>query len=503
MRVVHQAGDFEESLAAARREAGNAFADERVILERFVESPRHIEVQVFGDRHGNHVHLFERDCSAQRRYQKIVELAPALNYDAESGVATTLPADIRERLTTAALNAARAVNYTGAGTVEFLLGESGEVWFMEMNTRLQVEHPVTEMVTGLDLVEWQLRVAAGEPLPLPQQQIACRGYAIEVRIYAEDPSAGFLPSCGALNAIHWPELEHVRIETGVAEGDEISTHYDPMIAKLVAWSDRPEDLFKHVLKALSHTAVFGPATNIGFLQLLLNDTADRCGVIDTTYVDQHLQTLMFAMEPDARTLLPSVVRQLQIQEETSSVTAGSSDDRHSPWARLDGWRPLGSAARVVQFGRGENQWRFEAHGDGTVYRIGSEQQSWIVIGRPPQIEVDGQPQSVRVYQLGNQFQQVTSENRIQLTLMDPHGGDAATEEEQHDLLAPMPGRIIAIAVALGDHVTRGQPLVIMEAMKMELTIRAPRDAIIAALPHQQGEFIEADTLLVHFEEEAA
>jgi 3-methylcrotonyl-CoA carboxylase alpha subunit len=493
MRVVHEATEFEPSLAAAMREASSAFGDDRVILERYVEAPRHIEVQVFGDRHGNHVHLFERDCSAQRRYQKIVELAPAPGIDAKT----------RENLTSAALDAARAVNYTGAGTVEFLLEAGGDFWFMEMNTRLQVEHPVTEMVTGLDLVEWQLRVAAGEPLPLRQPEIHCQGHAIEVRIYAEDPAAGFLPSCGRLSAIYWPEMADVRVETGVTNGDEISVHYDPMIAKLVARAAHADQLFDVILEALSKTAVFGPATNIGFLQRLLNKTSDQVGVVDTTYVDNNLESLVGEEEHEAQTLLPAVVAQLRAQEDGSAATATGSDDPHSPWARLDGWRPAGGAARIVKLVTAMQQWRFLAYSDDASYRIQSDTRQWIVNGHPPLIEIDGQEQVANVYRLEEEIQLVTRQGRVQLTLVDPYDSNVTADEEKHDLLAPMPGRIIAIPVAVGDTVTQDQPLVIMEAMKMELTIRAPRDAIIAALPHTVDEFVDADTLLVHFEEKPA
>jgi 3-methylcrotonyl-CoA carboxylase alpha subunit len=502
MRVVRAEQEFDDALAAARREAENAFGDDRVILERYVDAPRHIEVQIFGDRHGGYVHLYERDCSAQRRYQKIIELAPALEIDPHSGQAMSLRPELREKITSAALEAARAVNYAGAGTVEFLLEDSGHFWFMEMNTRLQVEHPVTEMVTGLDLVEWQLRVAAGEPLPLAQKDIECRGHAIEVRIYAEDPDAGFLPSCGELKAIHWPaDMKDVRIETGVRSGDVISVHYDPMIAKLVAWADEPAALFEKIQEALSHTAVFGPMTNIGFLQRLIKRTLDRFGTVDTTYVDSRLEDLAANTEPDDATLLPAVVAVLQSQENKSAASAGESTDPYTPWARLDGWRNHGGASRVVKLAAAGQQWQFDARGIGGNYQITSDKQNWDVRGHPPLLEVDSQPLRAVIYRQGNEIQQITTTDRISLTVLENHSA-VAEDAQQHDLLAPMPGRIIAIPVSVGERVSEGQTLLIMEAMKMELSIRAPRDAVIASLPHAEGEFVEAETLLAHFEEEA-
>src|SRR5690554_5520099 len=337
MRIVRTAAEFLPALESCRREAANAFGRDRVLLERYIESPRHIEIQVFGDAHGNVIHLNERECSAQRRYQKVLEESPS----------PFLTPRLRAAMGEAAVLAARAIDYTNAGTVEFIVDPDGGFYFMEINTRLQVEHPVTEMTTGLDLVEWQLRVAAGEPLPLAADAVRSDGHAIEVRLYAEDPDAGFLPASGRLHHLRLPEASpHVRIDAGVARGDAVSIFYDPMIAKLIVHDrDRPAALAR-LREALAACSVDGPKTNIAFLEALVRHPAVVEARIDTGYLDRHLDE--FTGQPDDAVdpclLYAAATAALLQQEQAQRQAAAASGDPTSPWAIADGWR-LGHAGQ--------------------------------------------------------------------------------------------------------------------------------------------------------------
>ncbi|HMH68994.1 MAG TPA: biotin carboxylase N-terminal domain-containing protein, partial [Pinirhizobacter sp.] len=336
MRIVREASGFDEALASARREAANAFGDERVILERYVDHPRHIEFQVFGDTQGHVIHLNERECSAQRRYQKVLEETPSPFLDDAR----------RAAMGEAAVAAARAVDYVGAGTVEFIVAPTGEFFFMEMNTRLQVEHPVTEMTLGLDLVEWQLRVASGEPLPLAQGDIKAQGHAIEVRLYAEDPEKNFLPGSGRLQRLCLPAPStHVRLDGGVVQGDTVTIFYDPMIAKLIVFDvDRPRAL-QRLRSALAQCRITGPKSNIAFLERLASHPAVVEGRIDTGYLDRHLDEFLVGdTQPAAATLFAAVVAVLLDEEDRGAPTDG---DPFSPWGVVDGWRVEGSGKRSV------------------------------------------------------------------------------------------------------------------------------------------------------------
>src|SRR5690606_30923845 len=326
MRIVREQKEFAEALKSAKRESRSAFGDDRVLLEKFVTGPRHIEFQVFGDRHGNVIHLFERECSIQRRYQKIIEETPS----------PFLTAEMRARMGEAAVAAAKAVNYVNAGTVEFIVGEDREFYFMEMNTRLQVEHPVTELTTDIDLVEWQLRVAAGEALPLEQQEVFRHGHAIEARLYAENPARDFLPSTGRLKAFLTPEEGmHFRLDSGVESGDEITIHYDPMIAKLIVWHEDRKSAIRALNQALSETAVFGLTTNLTLLRRIAAHPVFAAGDIDTRYIDTHLAELV-GVKTAPREVLHAVV----IDELLESVDAAGFD-------RADGFQPNGMGARRV------------------------------------------------------------------------------------------------------------------------------------------------------------
>ncbi len=350
MRVVERGEDFEASLASCRREAASAFGDDRVILERYLSRPRHIEVQVFADTQGNVVHLFERDCSVQRRHQKVLEEAPAPGMTAAH----------RAAMTQAAIAAARAVGYVGAGTVEFIADQDfaadGSFYFMEMNTRLQVEHPVTEMITGLDLVEWQLRVAAGGPLPLAQEQIVLRGHALEARIYAEDPDKGFLPSTGRLVHLAPPaESLHVRIDTGVEEGDEITPHYDPMISKLVVWDETRERAAARMLQALAQYRIVGVANNVEFLSRLTACPAFAGADLDTGLIERERRYLLpESAEPPSDAFVLAALAELLREDLLSRRDAANDPDPRSPWHLRDGWRLNSRVRRSLKFRAGDS-----------------------------------------------------------------------------------------------------------------------------------------------------
>ncbi|MBL8491832.1 MAG: acetyl/propionyl/methylcrotonyl-CoA carboxylase subunit alpha, partial [Rhodocyclaceae bacterium] len=336
MRAVWKGEEFADALASCQREALSSFGDAHVLIEKYLQRPRHIEIQVFGDSHGNVVHLFERDCSVQRRHQKVLEEAPAPGMTAER----------RAAMGKAAVDAARAVGYVGAGTVEFIVNQDGSFYFMEMNTRLQVEHPVTEMITGLDLVEWQLRVAAGEPLPLAQEQLSIRGHAVEARIYAEDPDKGFLPSTGRLLHLAPPEESlHVRVDTGVEQGDEITPHYDPMIAKLIVWDETRERALARMLQSLARYRVVGVSNNVGFLSRLVACPAFASADLDTGLIERE-QGFLFPgdAEPPAETWLAAALAELLRERRDAQEAAAHDADPFSPWHGRDGWR-LNSAAR--------------------------------------------------------------------------------------------------------------------------------------------------------------
>ncbi|HUH90634.1 MAG TPA: acetyl-CoA carboxylase biotin carboxylase subunit, partial [Lysobacter sp.] len=361
MRIVRASNEFLANLESCQREAKNAFGRDRVLLERYVERPRHIEIQVFGDEHGNVIHLNERECSAQRRYQKVLEESPS----------PFLTPALREQMGAAAVLAARAIDYVNAGTVEFIVGQDGSFFFMEINTRLQVEHPVTEFVTGLDLVAWQLQVAAGEALPLAQEAIRRDGHAIEVRLYAEDPEAGFLPGSGRLERLRLPMAsEHVRVDSGVVEGDTVTIFYDPMIAKLIVHDiDRPRALAR-LRDALAQCEISGPKSNIPFLERLVRHPAVVEASIDTDYLDRHLDEFMPATDTlDTDLLLAATVARLLGQEQQARRQAAGSNDPTSPWAIADGWRLGHGSRRSLAFGWRDQRLEVHASGSGGDYHI--------------------------------------------------------------------------------------------------------------------------------------
>ena len=494
MRVVHASADFIAHLESCQREARNAFGRDRVLLERYVERPRHIEIQIFGDDHGAAIHLNERECSAQRRYQKVLEESPS----------PFLTPGLRQAMGEAAVVAARAIEYVNAGTVEFIVGQDGQFYFMEINTRLQVEHPVTEMVTGLDLVEWQLRVAAGEPLPLRQEQVVLRGHAIEVRLYAEDPEAGFLPGSGRLERLRLPATSaHVRVDSGVVEGDTVTIFYDPMIAKLVVYdADRPRALAR-MRAALAQCDIAGPKSNIEFLERLVRHPAVVAATIDTGYLDRHLEEFLpaeAAADPDL--VIAATVTRLLAQETASRARAAGSADPSSPWASADGWRLGHGSRRSLAFlHRGE---RFEVHAQGSAgnYRIEHAGQLHVIAGA----RLAAQSLSLRIGDGARRFSILDDDPtllvhdgdqrlRLQPVAMYQHEQAVATGGAD-TLVAPMPGRVVVVRAAVGDLVESGQELMVIEAMKMELSLKAPRAGSVTEVRAAAGDFVDADAVLV-------
>jgi 3-methylcrotonyl-CoA carboxylase alpha subunit len=481
MRVVRSSAEFPDALAAARREAAAAFGDDRMILERYVEKPRHIEAQVFGDAHGNVVHLFERDCSSQRRHQKVIEEAPAQDLDP----------DLRRDLLAAAVCAAEAVDYVGAGTVEFLVDTNG-FYFLEMNTRLQVEHPVTECVTGQDLVEWQIRVAAGQVLPLTQDEIRCTGHAMEARIYAEDPDAGFLPDSGTVTALDWPTGEWIRIDRGIDVGDAVSVHYDPMIAKLIVSGENRTVCRARLLGALASTHLAGLTTNLGFLQQLTSCDAFRDATIDTGLLDRDLDALL---DRDAEA-------PVEVLCAAAAAFLETAPNAGSPWDVFDGWRIGAPEPRSLDLEihgrrmavectvRSDRTLRIEIDGEAHSARVehGAASELWLTIeGRTYRLRVHGDAQQ-REVTLPDRRWIVRRHSRFE-AVGEGSGGSGRVE-------APMPGKVIALAVAEGDPVQEGQTVALMEAMKMELSIKAEVAGTVAAIAVGQGDLVEADALLL-------
>jgi 3-methylcrotonyl-CoA carboxylase alpha subunit len=495
MQIVRSDAEFPDALATAQRIAKASFGDASMLLERYVEHPRHIEFQVFGDRHGNVIHLDERECSAQRRYQKVLEETPSPFLDDAR----------RAAMGAAAVAAAKAVNYVGAGTVEFIVAQDGTFFFMEMNTRLQVEHPVTELTHGIDLVEWQLRIAEGEPLPLTQEQVHSHGHSIEVRLYAEDPDHGFLPGSGRLTTLQLPSpSRHVRLDGGVIEGDTVTIFYDPMIAKLIVWdADRPQAL-QRLREALAQCEIAGPKSNVAFLERLARHPAVTEGRIDTGYLDRHLDEFITGeAAPDARTIFAAATAAL-LHDECN--VALDPVDPHSPWNLADAWRIGHPGRRIVAFARDDARQAVEAWGHDGNYRLQCGDVACDIAGARRDgatltARFDGETQRFVVHADGTRvllhdasgvrwhFRRVPA---FEWKSSEAGGGDQVE--------APMPGRIVLVKAGAGDKVEAGQELLVMEAMKMELSLKAPRAGTIASMSAAAGDFVEADAVLVRFAE---
>jgi 3-methylcrotonyl-CoA carboxylase alpha subunit len=497
MRRVSRPQDFDEALSAARREAAASFGNDDMLVEKFLEQPRHVEFQVFCDQHGNAVYLFERDCSVQRRHQKIIEEAPAPGMTPE----------LRQQMGEAAVQAARAIDYEGAGTVEFLLGQDGAFYFMEMNTRLQVEHPVTEMITGQDLVEWQLRVAAGEKLPLGQADLRIDGHAFEARIYAEDPDKDFIPATGTLSYLQAPsESRHVRVDTGVLQGDEVSQFYDPMIAKLIVWDENRARALTRLAKALSEYRVSGLTTNISFLYNLANCQAFMDAQLDTAFIETHRESLFHASEQDLVQDLPLASLYLLLRLEQSSRSRARSADPWSPWNAANAWRlnePGIHTGGIVVNGRDY---------DVPVEEIGTERnrrfritvggKSVVAAGELRENElyadIDGYRRRVVVVPHDDQYTLFGDRGAMQFALRQPDYGEDDAGSGPGAFTAPMHGVIVKLLVETGADVEKGQPVIIMEAMKMEHTLCAPADGSVSEFYFQAGEQVEGGVELLEF-----
>ncbi|MBI1920024.1 MAG: acetyl/propionyl/methylcrotonyl-CoA carboxylase subunit alpha [Geobacter sp.] len=486
MRVVRSAAEFPDFLASARREAGAAFGDDRVLLEKYLTKPRHVEIQVFADSHGNVVHLFERDCSIQRRHQKVLEEAPA------PGMKQTL----REKMGKAAVAAARAIGYVGAGTVEFLLDEDGSFYFMEMNTRLQVEHPVTEMITGQDLVEWQLRAAAGEPLPCGQKDLAIGGHAIEARIYAEDPARDFLPSIGLLAHMRTPaEGANVRIDTGVRQGDEVSIYYDPMVAKLIVWDTDRAGALRRLRKALADYQVVGVTTNIGFLGSVAAHPAFAAGDLDTGFIERHRADLFPDPRPASdRTLALASLDMLLRRTDEARRAAWASLDPYSPWHLTSGWRLNFDNHHHIYFLDAEEKVTVTVHyrpggylldlPGGTLFVRGELDPAGDLLA-----DLGGARVKSTVVRHGSTLTVMERGRSHTLAIHDPYAITGAEEGTGGRLTAPMPGKVVAVMVEPGEKVEKGRPLMVLEAMKMEHTITAPREGLVARLNFAVGSLV--------------
>ena len=487
MRIVETSVDFKAALASCQREALASFSDATVLIEKYLIAPRHIEMQIFADAHGGVIHLFERDCSVQRRHQKVLEEAPAPGMTAAR----------RTAMGHAAIAAARAVNYVGAGTVEFIVDQSGAFYFMEMNTRLQVEHPVTEMITGIDLVEWQLRIAANAPLPLQQSQLTINGHALEARIYAEHPESGFLPSIGTVHHLRTPQQSRsVRIDSGVREGDTISPFYDPMIAKLIVWGSDRDAALRQMHEALRQYQVAGVSTNIDFLARLVSSTAFASAQLDTGLIEKnHAALLPAATAPSLQLLALAVAAVLHAEQ---------SKDGADPWAGSDGWRMHQALQRTlnfsadgevcaVQFVYRPNGWSLQlanVHADISAIRIDGRHITLQVANRTVSGTVILVDQRITIFYTGRH--QV-------LDWIDPLAHAGIAEIAGGQLTAPMPGKIIAVLVQAGAQVAQGAPLLIMEAMKMEHTITAPHAGVVAQVLYRVGDQVAEGSPLLTFE----
>jgi len=485
MKVVWQQSEFLEQLQSAKREAINGFGNDKILMERYLTKPRHVEIQVFADNFGNAVYLHERDCSIQRRHQKVIEEAPAPNFSNEQ----------RRAMGEAAVTAAKAIGYAGAGTVEFLFDEDGSFYFMEMNTRLQVEHPVTEMITGQDLVKWQLLVASGQPLPLTQAQIPLDGHAIEVRVYAEDPDNNFLPATGKLTYLRQPDANrHVRVDTGVVENDEVSPFYDPMIAKLIVWDESRDRAIARMRRALDDYRIAGVKTNLNFLTRLVEHPAFAAAELDTHFIEHHQDTL-FAPEQNEPTqaLILAALYLLLKRQPVQSVS--------TPWQSTLGWRMNESAQ--VEFSLTQNDVNHRVvitqQANGFLVCVGD-----LCLQISAQLQLDelsanigGHQMRVRVNQAKDTVSVFIKQQRFDFeykTIVEV----ATTEDAAGSLKAPMNGTVVAVLVNSGQQVEAGQTLLVMEAMKMEYAIKAPSAGTVNAVFYATGDLVKDGVELVDF-----
>ena len=490
MRVVESPAGFDAALAMAQGEARASFGDDRVLVERYLARPRHIEVQVFADRHGNVVHLFERDCSVQRRHQKVVEEAPAPGMTAER----------RAAMGRAACDAARAVGYEGAGTVEFI-AEGDDFFFMEMNTRLQVEHPVTEMVTGQDLVEWQIRVAEGEALPCRQDELSIRGHAVEVRLYAEDPARDDRPATGRLHRLRWPEASaHVRVDAGYREGDAVTVHYDPMLAKLMAWDETRAGALRRLAAALRDVEAVGVTTNLPLLRAVVDSPEFRAGGVDTGFLAQHPELRGTAGEPPREAVAAAVAAMVAARYADARAAANRGEDPWSPWSEAGAWRLNAAPRETVLLKNGDAILALGVeHGPDGSFRLDLAGGTVAVgLRQGDNLTVDGVPRRLPVERVEDRLWASVDGTAWAFDILDPLAPPAVEGGGGDTLAAPMPGRIVAVDCAPGQAVVRGQVLVVLEAMKVQMRLAAPRDGEVAAVRVAAGDLVDEGSELATF-----
>jgi 3-methylcrotonyl-CoA carboxylase alpha subunit len=489
MRIVRSAGELAAAVVSAKREAKAAFGDDRMLIEKFVENPRHIEVQIVGDSHGNLLSLFERECTLQRRHQKVIEEAPS----------PTLDAGKREAVCAAARKAAAAVNYVGAGTIEFV-SDGNDVFFIEMNTRLQVEHPVTELITGIDLVEWQLRVAFGEKLPLKQNEIQLNGHAIEARVYAENPHKNFMPSVGRIRTWRMPAQSNgLRIDAGYREGDAVSPHYDAMLAKVIAWAPTREAAIERLNRGLQESDVRGIVTNIPFLSALVTHPDVRANTIDTGFIERELKNLTPPALPPGDLEFCAGVAAI-LGEEAKAAQA----EAHSPW-RVAGWMPVGRRQRVFTFrlGPGAEQQVNLRYGNGPA-TLSVGKREFAFASSPTDdggfdLTLDGMKSHIVAVVEGHELYLRTHHGRFDLHWFDPFGGDDEEQVGEDKIVAPLPGTVVALLAEEGATLEKGAPILTLEVMKMEQTLRAPFAGVLKKIKCKVGDIVQEGVELAEVE----
>jgi 3-methylcrotonyl-CoA carboxylase alpha subunit len=478
MRVVRSKEELGPAIVSAKREAKAAFGDDRMLIEKYVDNPRHIEVQIIGDSHGNLLSLFERECTLQRRHQKVIEEAPS----------PTLNAKQRETVCEAARKAAGAVNYVGAGTIEFV-SDGKDVFFIEMNTRLQVEHPVTELITGIDLVEWQLRVAFGEKLPLTQDQIRLNGHAIEARVYAENPQKNFMPSVGRIRT--WrtpPETDGLRIDAGYRGGDAVSPYYDAMLAKVIAWAPTRDVAIDKLNRGLEETDVRGIVTNIPFLSALVTHSKVRSNHIDTGFIERELKGLTETSPPAGDLELCAAVAAILVDEQNSARA-----EAHSPWQRF-GWMPVGRRQRVFSFRQGpggEHKVTLHYGGGTPTLSVGKHEIAMTFVPADDGFDMtlDGVKSRVAAVIEGHELYLRTRNGRFDLHWVDPFGGETEEQVGEDKIVAPLPGTVVALLAQEGAKLEKGAAILTLEVMKMEQTLRAPYAGVLKKIKCKVGDIV--------------
>ncbi|MDP7592363.1 MAG: acetyl/propionyl/methylcrotonyl-CoA carboxylase subunit alpha [Litorilituus sp.] len=498
MRQVWSETEFKEGLAAAKREAMSSFGDDTMLVEKYLTQPRHVEIQVFCDNHQNAVYLFERDCSVQRRHQKVIEEAPAFKMSEK----------LRAQMGESAIKSAQAIGYQGAGTVEFLLDVDGSFYFMEMNTRLQVEHPVTEMISGQDLVEWQLRVAAGETLPKTQEQLILNGHAFEARIYAEDANNDFLPATGKLSLLKTPvESAHVRIDTGVRQGDEVSVYYDPMIAKLIVWDESRDKALKRLSKALSEYRINGVTTNIDFLYNLATSSPFIEEDIDTGFIEKNKALIFNDTKKALLNELPIAALYLVLSiEKSAQQSAQQSNDPHSPWHNANAWRLNEAHTHTLVLAHNDVEYRVEVEqkrqGSDAYYLINLDGEQFDCQGTLDNnsmvVNINGHRSHTTIHRNNNHISLFRANGVFNFIHILPDCGQLDSDDNHGGLTAPMNGTMVSVLVNAGEMVSKEQPLIIMEAMKMEHTIKAPSDGKIEEVYFNAGDMVDGGAELLAF-----